>query len=225
MRLSVVVPVLNEENAIGRTLDHLIALSPYEVIVVDGGSCDRTQEIVRTRPCVLTVGPRGRPLQMNHGARMATGDVLLFLHADTKLPGTAMRDIERSLDDTHCVGGRFDVELDADRWLLHLVGRLINIRSRMTRVATGDQAMFVRRAVFEALGGFPEIPLMEDIAFSRMLKRAGAIACLESRVITSARRWEENGPIRTIFLMWALKSLYLAGVSPHRLARLYTHTR
>jgi rSAM/selenodomain-associated transferase 2 len=225
MRLSIIVPVLNEAKTIGQTLDHLSGFKPNEIIVVDGGSCDGTLEIARTFPCVVSVSCQGRARQMNHGARLAAGDVLLFLHADTRLPATAERDIANCLQDPGCVGGRFDVELEADRWLLGLVGRLISLRSRITRISTGDQAMFVRRSVFETLGGFPEIPLMEDVAFSRMLKRAGSIACLESTVVTSARRWEKHGPLRTIFLMWTLKCLFLAGVSPHLLAKLYANTR
>lgn len=225
IRLSVVVPVLNEESTIGRTLDDLAALHPHEIIVIDGRSCDRTEEIARARPCRFATAERGRASQMNAGARKATGDVLLFLHADTRLPCTAQRDIEDCLADGRCVGGRFDVRLDADDWALRLVGGLISVRSRMTRVSTGDQAMFVRRSVFESLGGFPELPLMEDVAFSRMLKRAGPIACLTSRVTTSARRWQKNGTLRTIFLMWTLKTFYLLGTPPHLLARLYANMR
>lgn len=225
VRLSVIVPVLNEESTIGRTLDDLAALDPHEIIVVDGGSGDRTGEIARARPCRFATAERGRASQMNFGARMATGDVLLFLHADTRLPCTAQRDIEDCLADGRCVGGRFDVRLDADDWALRIVGGFISVRSRMTRVSTGDQGMFVRRSVFEALGGFPELPLMEDLAFSRMLKRAGPIACLSSSVTTSARRWQKNGTLRTILLMWTLKTLYLLGTPPRRLARLYADMR
>ena len=127
--------------------------------------------------------------------------------------------------DPGCVGGRFDIRLDSARPLLRVVGRMISLRSRLTRVATGDQAIFARRAVFERLGGFPEIPIMEDVAFCRALKREGRIACLRSRVVSSARRWERNGPVRTILLMWALKLLYLAGVPPARLKRLYGEAR
>ena len=129
------------------------------------------------------------------------------------------------MTDPGCVGGRFDIRLDSARPLLRVVGRMISLRSRLTRVATGDQAIFVKRAVFQRLGGFPEIPIMEDVAFCRALKKQGRIACLRSRVVSSARRWEQNGPMRTILLMWALKLLYLAGVSPARLKRLYSEAR
>ncbi len=142
---------------------------------------------------------RGRARQMNFGARHASGEVLLFLHADTRLPASALRDITNALDDARCAGGRFDVELEGGHWMLKIVGALINYRSRATKVGTGDQALFVRREVFERIGGFPDIPLMEDIAFCRALKRLGAVACLRSRVVTSARRWESDGVWRTIF--------------------------
>ena len=162
---------------------------------------------------------------MNFGARHATGDVLLFLHADTRLPNSAFYDIRGALEDPQCIGGRFDVRLEGDRWMLRVIGAMISLRSRMTKIATGDQAIFVRRDVFGAIGGYPDIPLMEDIAFSRTLRRTGKVACLKSRVITSARRWEAEGVWRTIFKMWTLKLLYLTGVSPEKLKRYYANTR
>ena len=162
---------------------------------------------------------------MNRGAREASGDVLLFLHADTRLPPTAFSDIAGAMGDPRYVGGRFDVELDGKHWMLPLVGRLISYRSRLSKVATGDQALFARREVFQRMGGFADIPLMEDIAFCRALKRLGEVACLRSRVVTSARRWEVDGVWRTIFRMWTLKLLYLTGVSPARLKQFYADTR
>ncbi|MCY4489059.1 MAG: TIGR04283 family arsenosugar biosynthesis glycosyltransferase [Deltaproteobacteria bacterium] len=225
MRLSIIIPVLNEERTIAATVEDLARIEPCEIIVVDGGSTDRTAEIVRDGPARLVVSARGRAAQMNQGARSATGDVLLFLHADTRLPGTAAPDVQGCMADPACVGGRFDIRLDSSRPLLRIVGRMISLRSRLTRVATGDQAIFVRRTAFERLGGFPEIPIMEDVAFCRELKREGPIACLRSQVVSSARRWEQNGPVRTILLMWTLKLLYLAGVSPARLKRLYSEAR
>lgn len=225
MRLSIIIPVLDEERAIRGTIEDLARIRPHEIIVVDGGSADGTVEAVRRSAARLAVAGKGRAAQMNRGARQAEGDVLLFLHADTRLPDTAKRDIRDCMDDPRCVGGRFDIRLDSERPLLKLAGRLISLRSRLTRVATGDQALFVRRAVFERLGGFPEIPIMEDMAFSRALKKEGRIACLGSRVVSSARRWERNGPVRTILLMWALKLLYLAGAPPDRLKRIYDDVR
>ena len=221
MRISVILPVLNEEKSIAPTLQTVTSLKPYEIIVVDGGSSDGTRGISAQLGGRVLVSERGRARQMNCGAREATGDVLLFLHADTRLPSTALADIGAALSDPRVVGGRFDVELDDDGWLLRVVGRMISLRSRISRVGTGDQAIFVRREIFDKLGGFPDIPLMEDIAFSRALKRRGRVACLSSRVVTSARRWRTEGVGRTIVKMWALKTLYLLGVSPFRLKRFY----
>jgi rSAM/selenodomain-associated transferase 2 len=217
--------VLNEEKSIAATLQALARLQPYETIVVDGGSQDRTAEIAAEFGVKVIPSERGRARQMNRGAREASGDVLLFLHADTRLPSTAFSDIAGAMGDPRYVGGRFDVELDGKHWLLPLVGRLISYRSRLSKVATGDQAQFARRAVFQRMGGFADIPLMEDIAFCRALKRLGEVACLRSRVVTSARRWEVDGVWRTIFRMWTLKLLYLTGVSPARLKQFYADTR
>ena len=225
MNISVIVPVLNEEKNIATTVEALLALAPYEIIIVDGGSSDRTREIAAGFQVKIISSERGRARQMNRGAREASGDVLLFLHADTRLPSTAFADIAGALSDPRYIGGRFDVELDGEHWLLPLVGRMISYRSRVTKVGTGDQAIFVRRAVFERMHGFEEIPLMEDIAFCRALKRLGGVACLRSRVITSARRWEADGVWRTIFRMWILKLGYLAGIAPARLKQFYADTR
>ncbi|MGZ8483162.1 MAG: TIGR04283 family arsenosugar biosynthesis glycosyltransferase [Candidatus Binatia bacterium] len=225
MNISVIVPVLNEEKSIAATLQALVHLQPHETIVVDGGSQDRTAEIAAECGVKVILSERGRARQMNRGARQASGEVLLFLHADTRLPPTAFSDIAGAMGDPRYVGGRFDVELDGKHWMLPLVGRLISYRSRLSKVATGDQALFVRRAVFQRMGGFADIPLMEDIAFCRRLKGLGEVACLRSRVVTSARRWEVDGVWRTIFRMWTLKLLYLTGVSPARLKQFYADTR
>ena len=225
MNVSVIIPVLDEEKTIAATLHALIMLQPHEIIVVDGGSHDRSREICRRLGAQVLRSERGRARQMNYGARYATGDILLFLHADSQLPDSAFQDIAAALSDGCCLGGRFDVELEGSHWMLKFVGALINYRSRATKVGTGDQAIFVRRSVFTQVGGYPDIPLMEDIALCRLLKRLGGIACLRSRVVTSARRWESDGVWRTIFRMWTLKFLYLAGVSPVRLKQFYADTR
>ena len=225
MNVSVIVPVLNEEKTIDAALAALMALKPPEVIVVDGGSRDRTREISEQMGAVVITCAPSRARQMNCGARQATGDILLFLHADTRLPSAAFEDIVAALKDTRYLGGRFDIDLDGNHWLLKIIGAMINRRSRITKVGTGDQAIFVRREVFARMGGFPDIPLMEDIAFCRALKRLGGIACLRSRVVSSARRWETEGVWRTVIKMWTLKLLYFAGVSPLKLKRFYADTR
>jgi len=224
-KISVIVPVLNEEHVIAPTLQALLSLAPYEIIVVDGGSADRTRQVCEQFGVKVLSSERGRAHQMNRGAGEATGDLLLFVHADTRLPMSALNEITAALRDADCPGGRFDIEIDGAHWMLKIIGALINYRSRMTKVATGDQALFVRRAIFEAMGGFPDIPLMEDIAFCRALKRIGPMACLHTRVITSGRRWEKDGVWRTILKMWTLKLCYLAGVSPGRLKQYYADTR
>jgi rSAM/selenodomain-associated transferase 2 len=225
MKISVIIPVLNEEGSIADTLSALMSLKPDEVIVADGGSSDNSKEIAARFDVQVLSSERGRAKQMNCGAAAASGDVLLFLHADTKLPQSAFGDVAAALADPSCIGGRFDVELEGRHWMLKVVGAMINRRSRWTRIGTGDQAIFVRREIFRAAGGYPDVPLMEDIALCRVLKRAGRIACLRSRVVTSARRWENDGVWRTIVRMWILKLLYLGGVSPARLKQFYADTR
>lgn len=224
MLVSIIVPVLDEESAIASTLEGLSPF-PAEVIVVDGGSRDRTAEIARQMQVNVVDSPRGRARQMNAGAAAAAGDVFLFLHADTRLPASAIEDVGSALNDPGCVGGRFDLKLDDDRIVFRLIGVLISLRSRLSKIATGDQAIFVRRRVFEAMTGFPEIPILEDVAFCRALKKKGKVACLRSQVVTSARRWQKDGVTRTIVKMWAIKFLFLIGVSPFKLKRFYAEVR
>ena len=227
MTLSVIIPTLNEEQTIRATLARLQHPAFSEVLVVDGGSRDGTlAHVAAAVPTAkILTAPAGRAHQMNAGAAAAKGDVLLFLHADTLLPRTAAEDILTALADPQGVGGRFDARLLPDRGLLWLVGRMMSWRARLTGIATGDQAIFVRRKVFEAIGGFPDIPIMEDVAFSARLKQAGRVVALRSCVVTSARRWERHGVLRTIFLIWKLRLLYFLGVSPERLKRLYVDAR
>jgi rSAM/selenodomain-associated transferase 2 len=168
---------------------------------------------------------RGRARQMNAGAKQARGDTFVFVHADTLVPASFAADIGEALSDSAVVGGRFDVELDSGALPYRIIGAMISWRSRLSRTGTGDQAIFVRREMFERLGGFPEIDLCEDLEFSRRLKRAGRVACLRSRVITSARRWNRDGLVRTVLRMWMIRAMYFAGVSPARLKRMYADTR
>jgi rSAM/selenodomain-associated transferase 2 len=219
--ISVVIPVLNEEAHLAAAIASARAPAVREVIVVDGGSSDATPRIARERADVVLVAPRGRALQMNSGAAASRGSVLLFLHADTRLPPGFADAVLDALGDSRVVGGRFDVRIVPDTPLLRLVARLMNLRSRLSRIATGDQAIFVRRAIFEVMRGFAPMPIMEDIAFSRGLKRHGRIACLREQVETSSRRWLRDGPLRTVLLMWWLRLLYFFGVSPARLRRHY----
>ena len=223
MKLSIIVPVLDEARAIGAALEVLRGLreAGCEVIVVDGGSRDGTARRAAAGADRDSVAPRGRAVQMNAGAREATGDTFLFLHADTLLPGDALAAIRQALEGEGRRWGRFDVAIAGADPLLAVVAALMNARSRLTGIATGDQAIFARRDAFEAAGGFPEIPLMEDVALSRALRRASRPACLRSRVVTSGRRWERNGTLRTIFLMWRLRLAYALGADPGRLARRY----
>ena len=222
MRISIVIPVLNEARSIAGCLDRLqlCRAQGHEIIVVDGGSRDGTAEIVGLLADRVLTSPAGRARQMNQGARVAQGDVLLFLHADTRLPDAAC-DVVLSALQTAARWGRFDVRLSGSAPGFRLIEFMMNLRSRLTKIATGDQAMFVTKALFHAAGGFDDIPLMEDIALSRQLKKMAPTACLRQRVVTSSRRWEESGILKTILLMWRLRLSYWLGVDPARLVRQY----
>jgi len=218
MKLSIVIPVLNEAPGIGATLAGLALLRErgHEVIVADGGSEDRSREIAAQLADRVLHAPRGRARQMNAGAAVAGGDALLFLHADTRLPANADQFVCRSLQ-THS-WGRFDVAIEGRSALLPLIAAFMNARSRLTGIATGDQAIFVRR---DAFPGFPDIALMEDIAFSKAMKRRSPPACLREQAVTSGRRWEQRGVLRTVLLMWRLRFAYFLGAAPDELARRY----
>jgi rSAM/selenodomain-associated transferase 2 len=223
MRLSIVMPVLNEAASIVAALEALAPLRArgVEVIVVDGGSTDATPDVARPlADCVLSA-PRGRAWQMNGGAAIAGGDVILFLHADTRLPENADALLCDALAKTQRVWGRFDVAFSGGA--LPLVALTMNLRSRLTGIATGDQAMFVRREAFARVGAFPAIALMEDVALSARLKRISPPACLRARVTTSPRRWRRHGTLRTVLLMWRLRLAFFLGADPKRLARAYGH--
>jgi len=225
MRLAIVIPALGEAAQLAATIASARGPAVAECIVVDGGSRDASVAVARAAGALVIDAPRGRARQMNAGAVRATADVLLFLHADTRLPPGFDAAVLAALRDAAVVGGRFDVRFAPNSALLALTAALMNRRSRLTGIATGDQAVFVRRSVFEAMGGFADEPLMEDVAFTRALKRRGRIACLRQRVTTSSRRWQSDGPLRTILLMWWLRFLYWRGVSPTQLKRRYADTR
>lgn len=220
-RLSIVVPVLNEEAEIVAALSGLRALRErgVEIIVVDGGSGDRTAELARPLADRVMSAPRGRASQMNAGAAVGRGDLLLFLHADTRLPPHADRCVREGLQ--RYAWGRFDVRIEGQHPMLPVVAAAMNWRSRLTGIATGDQAMFMTRHAYEKAGGFPDIALMEDIAISAQLKRLGPPLCLREKVVTSGRRWEKHGVFRTIVSMWRLRLAYRFGAAPEDLARQY----
>src|SRR5262245_40629305 len=222
-KLSIIMPVLDEAALIA---DALQALAPFrqrgaEVIVVDGGSRDGTMDLARPHAERVIAAARGRAVQMNAGAAVAQGEVLLFLHADTRLPPEADRRVLDGLAQSGRAWGRFDVAITGGNPWLPVVAAAINLRSRLTGIASGDQAMFVRHDAFMAAKKFPDIPLMEDIALSRALKRLSPPLCLTDRVTTSGRRWEQHGVWRTIFLMWRLRSSCFLGAEPATLARRY----
>jgi rSAM/selenodomain-associated transferase 2 len=223
MSLSIIIPCLNEGDGIVEALD---ALQPFrrrgaEVIVIDGGSSDDT--VARAQPHadrVLTAG-RGRAAQMNAGAAQARSEILLFLHADCRLPDGADGLVIDGLHRARKSWGRFDVRIASRQPVLRVVEISMSARSRLTGIATGDQGMFVTRSLFDAAGRFPEIALMEDVALSRRLKRYGRPLCLRHRITVSARRWEKNGVLRTILLMWRLRLAYWLGADPDKLALRY----
>ena len=222
-RVSIIVPALDEASGIAAALEALQPLraAGAELVVVDGGSRDATRAIAAPLADRLVEAPRGRAAQMNAGARASGGEILLFLHADTRLPPGAREAVAEGLERTRRDWGRFDVAIAGADPLLVMVALLMNARSRLTGIATGDQAIFVRRDAFEAAGGYPEIPLMEDVALSRRLGRRSRPLCLRQRVLTSGRRWERQGTLRTIFLMWRLRLEYALGADPRRLAQRY----
>ena len=220
MKLSIVVPVLNEAAGISAALQSLSPMRARgtEVIVVDGGSRDGTTELAPPLADRVLASPHGRAVQMNAGANVAAGDILLFLHADTRLPENADKLVARALNGSR-VWGRFDVRFAAGA--LPLVAASMNLRSRLTGIATGDQAMFMTREAFARAGGFPEIALMEDVAISACLKHLSRPACLRAHVTTSPRRWQARGTLRTILMMWRLRLAFFLGADPKRLARAY----
>ena len=224
MRLSIIVPTLNEAAVIEHLLADLASAQAagHELIVVDGGSQDRTVEFVHPFVDRVLSSPPGRAVQMNAGAAAAKGDALWFVHADCRIPADAVTAITRELKRGRR-WGRFDIRLSGQAWPFRVIERMMNLRSCVIGVATGDQGIFVSRELFDAVGGYPSIALMEDIALSNLLRRECRPLCIKKpRLQTSSRRWEERGILRTIWLMWRLRLAYALGKSPDELARRYS---
>jgi len=222
--LSIIIPTLNEAANIRETLTALAPLRArgVEVVLVDGGSTDGTRDLASPLCDTVTMSPAGRSLQMNTGCEYSQGDMLLFLHADTRLPAGADQLILEGLARSERKWGRFDVTIEGQHPMLKVVAWFMNQRSRLTGIATGDQGIFVTRAAFEAAGRYANIRLMEDIALCKTLKRtAGPPLCLAECVTTSGRRWEKHGVWRTIWLMWMLRARYALGADPDQLHALY----
>jgi len=223
MTLSIIVPVRNEAVILPALLARLLSLqrTGCEILLVDGGSEDGSIAMIDCAGFEVVHAPAGRARQMNAGAARAGGEILLFLHADTELPHGALDCVNQALVGGVHHWGRFNVRISGQHWMLRVIGHMMNLRSRLTGIATGDQAIFVSRPAFRAVGGFPDIPLMEDIALSKALLRLSRPACLAARVTTSGRRWETHGVWRTILCMWWLRLRYFCGADPHRLALEY----
>lgn len=227
MRFSIIIPVLNEEAVLDDTLTHLskiCAQQDCELLIVDGGSCDRTVAIAERFGRVITAA-RGRASQMNTGASAARGDALIFLHADTQLPSDVFKAIEQTLAKPFVVGGAFKLCFNCDLWSYRLVAFATNLRSRIQQIYTGDQTFFIRASSFHAIGGFPDQPLMEDIEIITQLRKLGRVVLLSQYVTTSARRHKKIGLFRSVLFMWYLRTLYRIGVSPANLQRMYIDIR
>lgn len=222
MKISIIVPVLNEASHINDTLSQLQGYREqgHEIIVVDGGSRDNTVSCAEGLSDHVVQSESGRAVQMNTGAKYADADVLLFLHADTRLPDGACDLIVSASGSSH-LWGRFDVRLSGNHWMFRIIEFLMNWRSRLTSIATGDQAIFVSSRLFRETGSYPEMRLMEDIALCKKLRRLSKPVCIKNHVVTSSRKWESNGIVQTVLLMWWLRFMFFLGVSPNRLARYY----
>ena len=226
-RLSVIVPTLDEAEHIAGSLQSLTSARRRgaEIIVVDGGSSDATIAVAEPYADRVLQAPRGRAAQLNAGAQSASGDVLLFMHADTAAPENVDLILAAALAGRVTAWGRFDVHIESRRRVLGMVAAMMNLRSRLSGIATGDQGMFVTRTLFDRVCGFPALPLMEDIALSRALKRVASPLCLRAKIVTSGRRWERRGVARTIWLMWRLRLAYYLGADPADLAPRYDQIR
>jgi rSAM/selenodomain-associated transferase 2 len=223
--LSIIIPVLNEQSQINEVIEHVNAQDfdgGYEIIVVDGDQHSETLKAVEDQNAICLTRAKGRGRQMNAGAAGARGDILLFLHADTRLPAGALKKIVCVLENKDYVAGAFDLSIDSDRWFLKYIAARASLRSRLNRIPYGDQAIFIRKNYFDEIGGFKDIPLMEDIDLMRRIKKAGGrIHIFRDKVVTSARRWEAEGALFTTLRNRIVVLLYYLGVSPHKLAKFY----
>lgn len=217
MPTSVIVPVLNEEKHLESLLQTLYGT---ETIIVDGGSTDRSTSLAQKFNVTFLSSAKGRAQQMNTASKQASGEVLIFLHADTRLP-IGWREMMADFSNSNNAWGRFDVKFDQQSAALWIIAKMMNWRSRISGICTGDQAIFIRREVFERINGFADIPLMEDIEISRRLRMISKPYCVTCEVVTSGRRWRENGVLRTVLLMWWLRLQYFWGVSPEKLVKRY----
>jgi rSAM/selenodomain-associated transferase 2 len=228
-QFSIILPVLNETDVINPLLDHLETLDGCgccELIVVDGSPDGNTIKAVTRQGVRCVTSPQGRASQMNAGAAAAAGEILIFLHVDTRLPRQAIRLISKVMTRQSLVGGAFDLRIDSERRILKIIARIASIRSRLTHIPYGDQAIFIRRDYFDRLGGYPEILLMEDVALMRRIKHAGGrIGFIPEPVFTSARRWEQEGIVYTTLRNWLLLSAYILGMAPDKLAKYYKPAR
>ncbi|MDX2608037.1 MAG: TIGR04283 family arsenosugar biosynthesis glycosyltransferase [Woeseiaceae bacterium] len=222
IKISIIIPVLNEEMNLPDVLNNLqpFRSKGHEGVVVDGGSSDNSLLLAQQGADIVIVSKAGRAVQMNSGAAVATGDIFLFLHCDTFLPDNALKVVASHFQRDN-YWGRFDVQLSSNKFVFRLIERLMNLRSRLTSIATGDQAIFIERKLFTQLGGFPEIALMEDITICRLLRKQSSPVCLKQKVNTSSRRWENNGVVATVLLMWKLRLFYFFGVSADKLSHKY----
>ncbi|MEN6463924.1 MAG: TIGR04283 family arsenosugar biosynthesis glycosyltransferase [Syntrophaceae bacterium] len=224
-RFSVIIPVIHEEALINSTIGHVGTVRAdvsTEIIVVDGDPEGTTIGVIRDRSVKTAVSEKGRGNQMNRGAALARGDILIFLHVDTRLPAGAFDLIEAASGDPACPAGAFDLAIASDRLVYRMLAKVASRRSRLTRIPYGDQALFFRREYFNSIGGFADIPLMEDVEIMRRLKKSGTrIAVIDRPVTTSARRWEKEGVIKCTLRNWLLATLYLSGASPQRLSKFY----
>jgi rSAM/selenodomain-associated transferase 2 len=224
-RFSIIVPVLHESNRINSLIEHLYTLEGdqhYEIIVADGSATKDTINAIKDENVISITAPKGRAIQMNTGASIAKGEILIFLHADTTLPSNALLRIGEILRNKQYVGGAFDLKIDSASMFLRYMSFTANIRSRFTRIPYGDQVLFMRKEYFHRIGGFKEIPLMEDVELmKRIKKRGGAVYILKEKVITSARKWEREGFIRTWLKNHLIRFLYFLGVDTNTLAKLY----